>query len=124
MHDPTHSCDDQGHHRHTAAESYASRPHPEQVVLDIGGDLGALIIYTEPELHGVEIEISAAGRDRERSHKEVLERQIAGRPLYAAVFDKVPSGRYTLWVDDAAHECGVAISGGAVCELDWSSAAR
>ena len=124
MHDRAHSRDGHGHHHDTTVEGYASRPHPEQVVLDIGGDLGALIIYTEPELHGVEIEISAAGRDGERSHKEVLERQIAGRPLYAAVFDKVPSGRYTLWVDDAAHERGVAISGGAVCELDWSSAAR
>jgi len=119
MHDHSHSRDGQGHDRHGTAESYASRPHPEQVVLDIGGDLGALIIYTEPELAGVEIEISATGRDRERSHKEVLEREINGRPAYTAVFDKVPSGSYTLWVDDAARARGVAVGGGAVSELDW-----
>lgn len=41
-------------HRHT----YADRPHPEYVVLDIGGECGALILHTDPEMHGVEVEIS------------------------------------------------------------------
>ena len=123
MPDSRDSCVGHGDHAHTTPESYASRPHPEHVILDIGGDLGALIIYTEPPLAGTEIEISATGGDRERSHKEVLEREIEGRPLYAAVFDKVPSGSYTLWVDDAARARGVTVSGGAVSELDWTSRA-
>ena len=57
---------------------------------------------------GVEVEISASGEDDRRSHKEVLEREINGRPAYTAVFDNVPAGRYTLWVDDIARERGVA----------------
>ena len=120
MHDRTHSSDGHGHHHHTTVEGYASRPHPEQVVLDIGGDLGALIVYTEPELVGVEIEISAAARDHQRSHKEVLEREINGRPAYTAVFDKLEHGAYTLWLDDVARARGVAVSGGAVAELHWT----
>jgi hypothetical protein len=43
------------------AERYGERVHPETVVLDIGRDVGALIIYTEPGLAGDEIEISPRG---------------------------------------------------------------
>jgi hypothetical protein len=111
-------------HRHLGevGERYAARRHPEPVVLDIGGDLGALIIHTDAGMIGVEVEISATGSDGERTHKEVLEREIEGRPAYTAVFDKVRAGNYTLWVDDVAHQHGVAIIGGAVAELDWSRA--
>ena len=34
-------------HDHTHHERYADRTHPEFVVLEIGGELGALIIYTD-----------------------------------------------------------------------------
>ena len=109
-------------HRHHAEAGgrYGARRHPEPVVLDIGGDLGALIVHADARMVGVEVEISATGSDGERSHKEVLEREIEGRPAYTAVFDKVRAGSYTLWVDDAARERGVVIIGGAVAELDWS----
>jgi hypothetical protein len=114
-------------HRHNdgeAGERYAARRHPEPVVLDIGGDLGALIVHTDAGMVGVEVEISATGSDGERSHKEVLEREIQGRPAYTAVFDKVRAGSYTLWIDDVAREHGVVIIGGAVAELDWSRTSR
>jgi hypothetical protein len=110
-------------HRHNdgeVGEHYAARRHPEPVVLDIGGDLGALIVYTDAGMVGVEVEISATGSDGERSHKEVLEREIHGQPAYTAVFDKVRAGSHTLWVDDVARERGVVVIGGAVAELDWS----
>jgi hypothetical protein len=110
------------HHHGEVGEGYAARRHPEPVVLDIGGDLGALIIHTDAGMIGVEVEISATGSDGERSHKEVLEREILGRPAYTAVFDKVRAGSYTLWVDDVASEHGVVIIGGVVAELDWSRA--
>ena len=109
-------------HRHPAeaGRRYSARGHPEPVVLDIGGDLGALIVHTDARMVGVEVEISATRFDGERSHKEVLEREVGGRPAYTAVFDKVRAGSYTLWVDDVARERGVVIIGGAVAELDWS----
>jgi hypothetical protein len=109
----------QGHgHNH---EAYAARPHPEYVVLEIGEDVGALIVHTDPELHGVEVEISPAADDRRRSHKEVLERRIGGRPAFTAVFDGVRAGSYTLWVRDEPRARAVAVAGGAIAELDWRS---
>jgi hypothetical protein len=108
------------HNHGEVGARYAARRHPEPVVLDIGGELGALIVHTDLGMVGVEVEISATGSDGERSHKEVLEREIEGRPAYTAVFDKVGAGSYTLWVDGVAREHGVVIIGGAVAELDWS----
>jgi hypothetical protein len=117
-HDDGHSHD----HGVGSGENYAARRHPEQVVLDIGEDIGALIVHTDAGMVGVEVEISATGEDGRRSHKDVLEREINGRPAYTAVFDKIREGTYTLWVGDVARERGVAITGGAVAELDWSAA--
>jgi hypothetical protein len=101
--------------------TYADRPHPEYVVLDIGDGLGALIVYADPALHGTEVEISPTGDDADRSHKEVLERGEGGRVAFTAVFDRLPEGTYTLWVDDEARERGVQITGGFVAELDWTA---
>ncbi len=108
-------------HTHaTAHEDYAARAHPENVVLDIGEEFGALIIHSEAAMHGREIEISPAGEDSNRSHKEVLERRIAGKPAFTAVFDRIPEGSYTLWVDDVPRAREVEIGGGEISELDWS----
>jgi hypothetical protein len=110
-----------GQHSHgTGEESYAARPHPEHVVLDIGEDVGALIVHTDVAMLGIEVEISPTGHDDRRSHKEVLQREINGQPAYTAVFDKLPEGTYTLWVNDRARAREVAIQGATVAELDWS----
>jgi hypothetical protein len=109
-------------HLHThahAVEYYSARKHPEFVVLEIGGDMGALIVHTDADMHGIEIEISPSGHDEQRSHKQVLERSIGGRPAYTAVFDGLTAGRYTLWVGGQARARAVPVTGGTIGELDW-----
>jgi hypothetical protein len=118
-HEHEHSDHHHADHGHPVGERYADRPHPEYVVLEIGGELGALIVHTAPELHGVEIEISRTGDDETRQHKDVLERPLGGVPAFSAVFDKIEAGSYTLWIDDVASERDVLVSGGAIAELDW-----
>ena len=110
-----------GEHSHGAAEDYAARKHPEFVALDIGGEIGALIVHTDAELHGVEIEISRTGEDHNRSHKQVLERTMSDHPAFTAVFDGLREGRYTLWVDDQPRAREVEVSGASIAELDWRS---
>ena len=101
----------------------SSNPHhskdarPEHVMLDLGPGVGALVLHTGSDLHGVEIEISPAGRDGERSHKQVHERPVAGRPLYGAVFESLPAGEYTLWLNDRPLRRDVAVAGAAVTDL-------
>jgi hypothetical protein len=101
-------------------ENYSARSHPEYVVLDIGEELGALIVYTDRALHGTEVEISPADDDANRSHKDVLERGERGAVAFTAVFDSLPEGTYTLWSAGVARERGVRIRGGAVAERHWT----
>lgn len=100
-----------------------ARPHPEPVVLDIGGDIGALIVYAEAELYDTPIELSRAQADDERFHQHVLERPMSSTTTYAAVFDKVTEGAYTVWLHGEARLRDFVITGGAVSELDWRRSA-
>lgn len=114
-HDHNHSHDhDYNHH------TEAHRPHEEAVVLEIGGELGALVVYTDPSLLHTEIEISPEGHDDDRSHKDVLERVAGGRSYYAAVFDQIPDGAYTLWHDDTPVAREARVAAGTIAELDWT----
>jgi hypothetical protein len=70
-------------------------------------------------MHGVEIEISCEGEQRDGSHKQVLERSAAGRPQFTAVFDGLVAGSYALWTGDEERARDVRIEGGRVTELDW-----
>jgi hypothetical protein len=105
------------------SENYSSRKHPEFVVLDIGADVGALIVHTDAAMHGNEIEISPTGDDEHRSHKEVLERESAGQPAFTAVFDALTAGSYTLWSAGRPLAREVGVEGGRVANLDLRYAA-
>jgi hypothetical protein len=120
-----HSHDDGHPHDHDHPHDHhleAHRPHEEHVVLEIGEELGALVVYTDASLLHEEIEISPARDDDDRSHKDVLERVVGGRSLYAAVFDKLPGGTYTLWHRNVARTRGATIAGGSVAEIHWTAA--
>jgi len=97
-----------------------TRPHPEHVVLDIGGEVGALVIHADPELHDLQIEICRSGEeDGKREHQHILERPIGGRTMYAAVFGGLREGAYTLLTNNSVREREVRIQGANVTTLDW-----
>jgi hypothetical protein len=100
------------------AEQHIDRVHPERVVLDIGQDVGALMIYTEAALHGREIEVSPRGSTT-RVHVEVLERRIGGRPVFAAVFPGLRAGDYDIWENAPNPSDTVTVVGGEVTTVDW-----
>jgi hypothetical protein len=100
------------------AERHNDRVHSESAVLDIGQDIGALIIYTAAELRGREIEVSPQGAAT-RVHVEVLERRINGRPVFAAVFPGLHTGDYDIWQSALNPSGTVTIVGGEVATVDW-----
>jgi hypothetical protein len=101
------------------AEQHIDRVHPETIVLDIGQDIGALVLYTDAELRGREIEVGPQGSAAKRVHVEVLERRINGRPVFAAVFPGLRAGNYDIW-QNARNPTGTAtIVGGEVTTVDW-----
>ena len=89
----------------------------DTLVLDIGADIGALVIHTGPELGEQEIEISP-GTDpgTARSHNVVHERRNGDRTGYTAVFPSVPAGDYTVWRHDGPAHAVITIRGGEVTE--------
>ena len=101
----------------THTHDHSTDARPEHVMLDLGPGVGALVLHTDANLHGTEIEISPEGHDGERSHKQVHERPVAGRPLYGAVFESLPAGEYTLWLDDQPLRRHVAVAGEAVTDI-------
>lgn len=103
------------HHHH---DHHDHRPRTEPVVLEIGGELGALLVYVDAMLLHDEIEISPSADDAQRSHKDVLERRAGGRSYHVAVFDRLEGGTYTLWHRGAPFARNVEVIGGEVAELD------
>jgi hypothetical protein len=101
------------------AEQRIDRVQSETVVLDIGEDIGALIIYAEAALRGREIEVSPRGSTAMRVHVEVLERRINGQPVFTAVFPGLRAGDYDIWENASTPKGIVTIVGGAVVNIDW-----
>ena len=100
------------------APRHVQRVHTDDVVLDIGGDVGSLVIYTPPELCAKEIELVLKGDPASRTHVDVAERRFNGRTMYAAVYPPMPAGAYTVWLDYTTPAGEVTIVGGEVAQLD------
>ena len=101
------------------AESHNHRTHASNLVLDIGEDVGALVLYTGAELNGEEIELSRAVPGAKRFHNQVHERRLGGQTVFAAVYPEIRAGEYHVWRDGIEPADVVTIRGGAVAEIDW-----
>src|SRR5438874_13760608 len=99
-------------------ETYIEKVHTENAVLDIGEDIGALVIYTGQELLGKEIEVSPKDNQMLKIHTAVLERKVNGRTLFAALFLELPEGDY---ITLSTPPSEITIIGGQVVELDWQA---
>jgi hypothetical protein len=102
-----------------------SGPSPAgSVVLDLGPQVGALVLYAPAELHGAEIEISPADDPAaRRTHSLVRKRDCggadAGSVSYAAVYPGLREGTYTIWRADGPPAGTVAITGSQVESWHW-----
>ena len=101
-------------------EPVAGPTGPGSVVMELGADIGALVLYTPPGLDGEEIEIS---RDDEpgghRTHSQVRARPLPGQTRYAAVYPGLRAGCYTIWRDERTPAAAVSVTGGQVSSCQW-----
>ncbi len=101
------------------AERYIDRVYTEHVVLDIGEDIGSLVIYTSEKWRGKEIQVSLKGADAAKLvHTAVWERRFNGRVAYAGVYPALSEGDYIIWTHPSKE---VTITGGQVAEVDLSA---
>src|SRR5262245_11075723 len=87
------------------------------LLLDIGGEVGALVVYADPVFEGREIEVRPADiTDAPRIHTVVREHRSG---VVAAVFVELIEGRYELLhPDDDRRWAEIRIEGGRIAEID------
>jgi hypothetical protein len=91
---------------------------PEFLVLDIGGDVGALVLYADEECLGREIDLTPAGTARSHhTHTMIRRRRAPDRELVVGVYAELTAGSYTAWGLDGEPIADVTIRGGQVSEL-------
>jgi hypothetical protein len=102
------------------SEPAAGPSGPGTVVLNLGAGVGALVLYTPAGLDGAEIEISR-GDDpgARRTHAQVRPRQLPGQSRYAAVYQDLAAGQYTIWRDQDSPAAAVTVAGGQVTSCHW-----
>jgi len=89
------------------------------VVLDLGADTGALVLYTPAALLGAEIEISPGTPGAPRTHAAVRARPVPGGTRYAVVYEGLAAGHYTIWRDHDTPGGQVTVHGGEVTTHQW-----
>jgi hypothetical protein len=93
------------------------------VMLDIGDDIGAVVLAMPAELDGSEVEarpVPAPPAGVHLPHVAVLPRPVAGRVDHSAVFGELPQGTYELYLRPAGPVAlTVRVCGGEVTEAAW-----
>jgi hypothetical protein len=87
-------------------------------VLDIGGEVGALVVYLAAETPTGELEACPVDDPTARFHTGVHHRAVGRGFAWTAVFPEVSHGSYHLLDDDGFPLADVTIAGGTVHELD------
>jgi hypothetical protein len=90
------------------------------VVLDIGGDVGALMLRTPPVLNGLEIDLEPDDETLPHTHSAVRERRLVDSVSYAAVYPSLKAGSYTVLGSGQR----IDIVGGRVTEVDYDVTTR
>jgi hypothetical protein len=99
-------------------DSGPSEGPAEALVLDIGGTVGALILYADVACLGQEIDLTPAGAPRTHHlHTLIRRRRAFDRELIAGVYPEVEAGDYTVWGLDGDPLGVVAVVGGQVTEF-------
>lgn len=92
------------------------------VMLDIGGDMGALVVIAPDELAGVEIEARdcAAPVGQHAPHAAVLGRPTPRGTVHSVVLGALRAGRYELRrLPDGAPQLSATVTGGEVTQVRW-----
>jgi hypothetical protein len=89
----------------------------ESLILDIGGNVGALIVYADESCLGREIDLTPSGAPRtHHTHTMIRRRRAVAEQFVAGVFPELTAGAYTLWGFDGTPITEVDIAGGQVTE--------
>jgi len=101
-------------------EPVAGPSDPGSVVMELGADVGALILFTPAAMDGWEIEISRDDDpDDRRTHSQVRRRNVATVTKYAALYPGLRAGQYTIWSDGQRPVVTTVVTGGQITSCRW-----
>ncbi|MGC2486080.1 MAG: hypothetical protein WA359_07550 [Acidimicrobiales bacterium] len=83
------------------------------VILDIGGEIGALVLHTSRDRYASEIDLVPDDLSAPHVHSAVRERRIPTGSSFAAVYPQLQEGRYTI----VGTTQRLLITGGRVAEV-------
>jgi hypothetical protein len=87
-------------------------------LLDIGGDVGALVVYLAGPVPGDELQACPTGQVARRFHTGVHQWRRAEHELYVAVFPEVVAGVYDVLDEWCAPMARIEVAGGQVSEVN------
>jgi hypothetical protein len=120
----THTHSHDGH-----THSHEHDPHHVDAragaVLDIGGDVGALLVATDPEMVGVEVEVCPVDGPVIRTHTAIHRREVGSSVSHSGLFPALAAGSYRLLRAKGAvptdDDPVVTVVGGEVTTYRWTS---
>jgi hypothetical protein len=96
------------------------------VLLDIGDDIGAVVVAMPSGMEGVEVEIRPDGDGGlskghvHHPHVAVVNRPVEGGELPSLVFPEVREGGYGLYLKETAvRRLTLTVAGGRVTSAEW-----
>lgn len=108
-------------HSHGVSHRHEPAPRGGPVVIDIGGDIGALIVQLDDSLEGTEIPIEFADDPSRDIHTGIWRRSLGSASVVVAVFPELREGSYRLHAGNGHGGAQLQITGGQVTELDLRS---
>lgn len=87
-------------------------------MLDVGGEVGALVVHLTAVPAGGELEAQPAGDPSLRFHTGVHVRQVGGAAVPVALFPELTEGAYEILDGNLAPIAAVVVTGGQVTQLD------
>ncbi len=114
----------------SAATAHAENPFAGQgsVLLDIGDDVGALVVTMPAGMEGVEVEIRPAQPRPghvHHPHVAVVNRPTQSGDVPSLVFPEVRQGSYGLHLKETDEvRLLVSINGGEVTSVEWPGAGK
>ena len=117
-HEHSHECSQE----HGVAPVSETAPRGGPVLLDIGGEIGAVIAHLDDEQEGTELAIlSLDDPDWDpHTHTGVWRRALAGRTVMVAVYPELKAGRYRIVVP-AGPTREFEVVGGRVTDIDLTT---
>lgn len=93
-------------------------------MLDVGGEVGALVVHLAAVPAEGELEAQPAGDPCLRFHTGVHLRNVGGAPVPVALFPELTEGVYEILDADLMPVTTVVVTGGEVAQLDLRAALR